>query len=145
MDTNNYVGDGIKYTIDNQESISFPISTTCEKPVRKQTWYAAQTPEWIVQHVRHDDVPRAITVLRTWVPLSREREISKNLVKDIRKLNMADAIDAINSLKDKRKFIRGTKGKDLKISVTIENISNHNQIETLALLDSGATGSCVNK
>ena len=27
----------------------------------------------------------------------------------------------------------------------IENISNHNQIETLALLDSGATGSCVNK
>ena len=58
---------------------------------------------------------------------------------------MADAIDAINSLKDKRKFIRGTKGKDLKISVMIKNISNHNQIETLALLDSGATGSCVNK
>ena len=27
----------------------------------------------------------------------------------------------------------------------IENINNHNQIETLALLDSGATGSCVNK
>ena len=58
---------------------------------------------------------------------------------------MADAVDTINSLKDKRKFIRGTKGKDLKISVMIENISNHNQIETLALLDSGATGSCVNK
>ena len=58
---------------------------------------------------------------------------------------MADAVDAINSLKDKRKFIRGTKGKDLKILVMIENINNHNQIETLALLDSGATGSCVNK
>ena len=58
---------------------------------------------------------------------------------------MADAIDAINSLKDKQKFIRGTKGKDLKILVTIKNINNHNQIETLTLLDSGATGSCVNK
>ena len=140
-----YVDSGIKYTIDNHESNVFPISTTCEKPVRKQTRYTAQTPEWIVQRVRHDDIPRAITVLRTWVPLSREREISKNLVRNIRKLRMADAVDAINSLKDKRKFIRGTKGKDLKISVVIENISNHNQIETLALLDSGATGSCVNK
>ena len=29
--------------------------------------------------------------------------------------------------------------------VTIENISNHNQIEMQALLDSGATGSCINK
>ena len=67
-----YVDNGIKYTIDNHESISFPISTTCEKPVRKQTRYMAQTPEWIVQRVRHDDIPRAITVLRTWVPLSRE-------------------------------------------------------------------------
>ena len=58
---------------------------------------------------------------------------------------MADAVDAINSLKDKWKFIRGTKGKDLKILVMIENINNHNQIEMQALLDSGATGSCVNK
>ena len=88
MDLVNYVDNGIKYTIDNHESISFPISTTYEKPVRKQTRYAAQTPEWIVQCVRHNDVPRAITVLRTWVPLSREREISENLVKDIRKLKM---------------------------------------------------------
>ena len=70
--TDNYVDSGIKYMIDNHESISFPISTMCEKPVRKQTQYAAQTPEWIVQHVRHDNLPRAITVLRTWVPLQHE-------------------------------------------------------------------------
>ena len=56
MESDNYVDNGIKYTIDNHESISFPISTTCEKPVKKQTRYAAQTPEWIVQNVRHDDV-----------------------------------------------------------------------------------------
>ena len=72
MDMDNYVDNGIKYTIDNHESISFPISTTCEKPVRKQIWYAAQTPEWIIQCVRHDDIPQAITVLRTWVSLSQE-------------------------------------------------------------------------
>ena len=71
-DMDNYVDSGIKYTIDNHKSNAFPISTMYEKPVRKQTRYAAQTPEWIVQCVRHDDVPRAITVLRTWVPLSRE-------------------------------------------------------------------------
>ena len=52
-----YVDNGIKYMIDNHESISFPISTTCKKPVRKQTQYIAQTPEWIIQRVRHDDIP----------------------------------------------------------------------------------------
>ena len=57
MELGNYIDNGIKYTIDNHESISFPISTTCEKPVRKPVWYTAQTPEWIVQHVRHDDIP----------------------------------------------------------------------------------------
>ena len=69
MGLDNYVDNGIKYTIDNHESNIFPISSTCEKPVRKKTQYIAQTPEWIIQHVRHDDVPRAIMVLRTWVPL----------------------------------------------------------------------------
>ena len=83
----------------------FPISTMCDKPVRKQTWYTAQTPEWIVQCVRHNDVLRAITVLRTWVPLSCEQEISETLVKDIWKLKMDDTVNAINSLKDKRKYI----------------------------------------
>ena len=53
----NYVDSGIKYAIDNHESKVFPISTTCEKPVRKQTRYMAQTPEWIIQQVRHDDIP----------------------------------------------------------------------------------------
>ena len=45
----NYVDSGIKYTIDNHESISFPISTTCKKPVlfnvldtmifQEQSWF----------------------------------------------------------------------------------------------------------
>ena len=38
-----YVDSGIKYTIDNHESNVFPISTTCEKPVRKQTRYTADS------------------------------------------------------------------------------------------------------
>ena len=54
---------------------------------------------------------------------------------------MADTIDGVNSLKDKQKYIWGTQGRDLKILVTIENISNHNQIEAQALLDSEATAS----
>ena len=43
MHMDNYVDSGIKYMIDNHESNPFPISTTYEKPVRKQTRYAAQT------------------------------------------------------------------------------------------------------
>ena len=52
---------------------------------------------------------------------------------------------AIKSLKCNKKFVRGTKGQDLKLNVIIENIKNNNQITANTLLDSGAMGSCVNR
>ena len=55
-----------------------------------------------------------------------------------------DAIIAIKSLKSHKKFVQGTKGQDLKLSIIVENIENDNWIKANALLDSGATGSCIN-
>ena len=50
----------------------------------------------------------------------------------------------MNSFKRKR-FVRGTKGKNLKFAAIIESLETGQQYETNALLDSGATGSCINK
>ena len=60
-------------------------------------------------------------------------------------LDHNDAIIAIKSLKSHKKFVRGTKGQDLKLSIIVENIENDNRIKANALLDSGATGSCINR
>ena len=59
---------------------------------------------------------------------------------------MEKAVESVKSFKSHKKFtIVGTKGKDLKIKVGVENINSGIQTETKALVDSGTTGSCVHK
>lgn len=63
----------------------------------------------------------------------------------IRSLDQRNALDAVKSLASRKRFIRGTKGRDLKLLVNIESIESGKSITANALLDSGATGSCVNQ
>ena len=88
---------------------------------------------------------KAVGILRSWMLNCHSREADENKIDLIRKLEEEDAIKAIKELKKRRKFIRGTKGKDMKLSVTLENIVTGSQISAEGLIDSGATGTCINK
>ena len=79
------------------------------------------------------------------MPEKRAREATEEKVMAIRKLTTKEAVEVVSEMKRGRKFIRGTKGQDLKLRVTIESLATGSQYEADALLDSGATGSCVNK
>ena len=79
------------------------------------------------------------------MPNSRVREATEQTVMEIRQLGHKRAVEAVKSLKENKRFVRGTKGRDLKLQVLIEDIGRGKQIVSNALLDSGATGSCVNK
>ena len=79
------------------------------------------------------------------MPNSRVREATEQTVMEIRQLGHKHAVEAVKGLKEYKRFIRGTKGRDLKLQVLIEDIGKGTQIISNALLDSGATGSCVNK
>lgn len=148
MDYSSYLDSSIEYTIDTSDSTgcnyknSTPIvasSKTSENPVR----HPLNSVEWLVNCIWTSNTARAVGELRAWVPSNRQREISEETVTVIRKLPVTDAIEAVNSFKRKH-YVRGTKGKDLKLTVTVENISNGRQLEAEALLDCGATGSCIN-
>ena len=113
------------------------------KPMKEQ--FAPDTPEWIVERLKDSPLPRAVGILRAWMPQCQAREASEDTVLAIQKLNHQNAVEAVKSFKSRKRFIRGTKGRDLKLRVTIENTGNRNTHSTNALLDSGATGSCVNR
>ena len=53
--------------------------------------------------------------------------------------------EAVKDLKRQRKFIRGIHSHDMKISATIKNLNTGAQLSGEGLIDSGATGSCINK
>ena len=136
---NNYVESSITYTIDTEQSTKLSTMPS-EKPVRHKPW----TPEWLDQMIRKLDNPQAVGYLRAWMPNRRELEATEATIMALRELDHNDAIIAIKSLKRHKKFVRGTKGQDLKLNVIVENIENDNRIKANALLDSGATGSCIN-
>ena len=108
-DSSIYVDSGIQYMIDTNES-TLPLSSKpSENPVKKVT-YKAWTPEWIVQCIKEDPIEKSIINLRSWVPSKRKPEATEQMVKEIQKLETKDAISVIESLKDKHKYIWGTKG-----------------------------------
>ena len=94
--------------------------------------------------IRKLDSPQAFGYLRAWMPNQRELEATEATIMALQELDHNDAIIAIKSLKIHKKFVQETKGQDLKLSIIVENIENDNRIKANALLDSGATGSCIN-
>lgn len=99
----------------------------------------------MVQRIKEDSIEKSIINLRSWVSLKCEPEATEKMVKEIQKLKTKDAISAVESLKDRCKFIQGTKGQDLKFSINVEDIQNGTMVETKALLNCGTTGSCINQ
>jgi hypothetical protein len=113
-----------------------------KKPVKQ---YNSNSPEWLVQRIKEDKTEQAISLLRIWMPESRRPEATEETVQQIRQLKNEIAIDAVNNLRQRKKFIRGSSGRDFKIGMQLERIDNGALISTQGLIDSGATGTCVNR
>ena len=127
------------------ESINLKTKPKCENPVSEHEYYKPESAEWTLQRVVTDDMPKAVGILRAWMPTCRSREATEETVEKLRVLNRKAAVEAVKELKKRQKFIRGTKGKDMKLSVTIENLNTGAQLSGTGLVDSGATGTCINK
>ena len=113
----NYVDSGIMYTIDSPNTTFSLSPKLSEKPVRHTPW----TAEWMVNALKTDNLSMAVGKLATWFPNNQGKEASEETVLALRKLNKKDALEAMNSFKRKR-FVRGTKGKDLKFAAIVESL-----------------------
>ena len=133
------------YTIDSSASNKNIVSPNSKPVLNKSSRKTVPwTTPWMVNHIKNDDIPMAVGYLRSWMPNCREREASEYTVMELRKLDPKQIEEAVKSLKSKKRFVRGTKGQDLKFKVTLENVHNGKRHEANALLDSGATGTCIN-
>ena len=57
----------------------------------------------------------------------------------------SEAIDVLQELKQPKRFIRGYKGNQLDLDLTLITLDTHQSISTKALLDTGCTGSAIDK
>ena len=84
-------------------------------------------------------------VLRIWSPSSRRAELDEQLVQTINGLEGPRALLAVRSLKEPRRFIRRVGGQQLSLPVVLQRLDNGSAIKVQALVDSGCTGSCINR
>lgn len=77
--------------------------------------------------------------------ITRRDEVSKELVNQITALESEPALKAIQELAGNRRFIHHPGKQQLMLPVLLERLDNKVQVKVNALLDSGCTGSCINR
>ena len=101
------------------------------------------TSQWIAARLKDQPEERAIPILRNWAHPKRHMEINRQTMDDINRLSEGDAVDAIEELKEPRRFIRGTRGTKLSFNANIVTLDTRAEHKANALLDSGCEGSCI--
>lgn len=147
------------YSVDNcTTSLEIPISSleNCapeipqkvekEKPKtpEKPKFTPSGTVEWIAKQI-HDRDDRALAHLQVWVHNGRWREATADTLHQLRTLSTSDAIFALRELHGPIRFIKGRKGRQLDLSLTLTIPADERSFSIQALVDSGCTGSCIDE
>ena len=132
-------------TFSNSNSSSSSKSKSVKEKVTYDQLLRPFTSPWILQRIRSDESPQALTTLRSWVHQKRRPEVDDNLIRTLSELDEETALQALESLLRPRKYIRGGKGQQLDLPVLLESLTGNLQIRAKALIDSGCTGSCIDK
>ena len=119
------------------------------KPVkpktRRQDLLEPFSNPWMVQRIREDSDSQVRPVLLSLIPEGRREEVTDELLEEIRRMGKEDAEVAVGMMREPIRFVKGGRGRQLTVPVTVTRLDNSSRIGTRALVDSGCTGSCINQ
>jgi len=110
----------------------------------KGSYQKPHTAPWLLQRLQEDPQENSIALLHTWIHRTRHQEVSSDLIAEINELSTEDALTEVKNLREPKRYIQGTGGNKLTMRVILST-NDDQTLETDALLDSGSTGSCINK
>ena len=135
-----YCGSSLKLPKINYE-IQNKVQSLRSPNAKLKSW----TNEWMVRWMQDQETAVAIRDLKTYIRRDREIEIEEQTIKDINSLSEQDALWYIQNLRNKPQQVRVTGKNQMDVSgviITMDMLSHH---PIKALIDSGCTGSCINK
>ena len=104
------------------------------------------TVKWVTRRLDDNSPEMARAVLANWVHPMRQKEVTEENVHRIRKLMDKVAVRALLELAEPQKYIRGyTEGRQLDLELTLGTLDDKRNFRVEALLDSGCTGSCIDR
>ena len=127
--------------VDNISSTVDSPSIKSSKPKQVCVW----TAEWILKRLKEekDEDERAIALLRCWVHPKRQIEASYENRNKLLNMSESEAIATLQEFAMPKRFIRGTKGNQLDVNLTITTLDSSMNTSTQGLIDSGCTGSAI--
>ena len=72
-------------------------------------------------------------------------EATHETLQELNKLADGDVVKALNELKQPKKYIRGMNGNQMNVDLVATTIDDKRKFPIKALLDSGCSGSCIDK
>lgn len=142
----NLNNDSFIYSSSERQSTKTAQEKTQKTPRRaRRDLPIPYTAPWVLKRVTEGRLEDALTILRVWMPMTRRDEVSEELVNQIMALESEPALEAIQELAGSRRFIRRPGKQQLMLPVLLERLDNKVRVKVNALLDSGCTGSCINR
>ena len=114
-----------------------------EKSAPKGGSWTPYTEKWMVRRITEDDPLRVRTHLHQWINEKRHLEIDEGLIQHLKGLHKDKLEKALRELKGKKKFVKGYKGNQISVLVTIQTEDMVTQFRVISLVDSGCTKSCI--
>ena len=112
---------------------------------RQQGLLVPFSNSWVVRRIKEDSNNQVQPVLLFLMCEERREEVTDEFVEFIHQLSAKDTEVAVETLKKSIRFVKGGRGKQLILPVTVIRLDNNSQTDTRALIDSGCTGSCINQ
>ena len=135
-----------------------PIPTHSKPSIRStETWTSHQRrfagvhkiphmAPWVTQQLHESKINTAIGILASWTHPKRWLEVTEATIAELNQLPDDLAVDALKELKGPKKYIQGIGGMKLEMHVILETNEDSSCVfKTKALLNSGCTGSCINR
>jgi len=99
------------------------------------------TASWVAQRIHEEKEESSIGILLAWTHLRRYQEVTPDTIDLLNSLPDTEAVEALKELKQPKKYVQGIGGNKLSTKVVVKT---HNElVDTITLIDSGCTGSCV--
>ena len=103
------------------------------------------TAPWITQCLHEEKTSTAVGILLAWAHPKRQVEADEITIEQLNQLTDDEVVNAIEELRRPSQYVQGTGGNKLTIPVTLATKANDAVIDTNGLVDSGSTGSCINR
>ena len=116
-----------------------------EQTKRETERIKAWTPEWVFRRIKAQTTSQALADLTTYTKKGKRKELTEDVVQELRRMTKGDAIWYINLLHSEPKRVIATGKHQMDLKGSIQRTDTGEQISIKALLDSGCTGSCIDK